>query len=370
MSVTKLRRQIAWEAARLMYSREESEYFTAKRKAARRVQKGWVKPADLPTNAEIREQVRTLARLHEGADGNPQRLLAMRLRAIWWLRRLAQFHPRLIGSVLTGSIREGSDIDIHVFASNPHSITVPLDDLGVHYEVQRKRVQKNGEQRVFTHIHVQDEFPIELTVYHPSLLGFRFRSSITGKPIERAGISGLEQLITLEHNVDPNMQADQLSQMDSSPGRFAVFLSLLAPLENVRQQPKYHPEGDALFHSLQVYELAKTQRAYDEEFLLAALLHDVGKAIDPDDHVMAALEALDGFISDRTAWLIGHHMETHRIADHTIGARRRRKLAAHPWYEDLILLGQCDRGGRVSGAEVVEVEEALDYIEQLEEMFG
>lgn len=370
MTVTKLRRQIAWEAARLMYSREESEYYMAKRKAARRVHKGWVKPSDLPTNAEIREQVRTFTRLYEGADRKGQRLLAMRLRALWWLRRLDQFHPRLIGSVLTGSIREGSDIDIHVFASNPHSIAVPLEDLGVHHDVQRKRIQKDGETRVFTHIHVQDEFPVELTVYHPSLLGFRFRSSITGKPIERAGIGQLEQLITLEHDVDPNAQADQLSQMDCSPGRFSVFLSLLAPLESVRQNPQYHPEGDALFHSLQVYELAKSQRAYDEEFLLAALLHDVGKAIDPSDHVLAGLEALDGFISDRTAWLIGHHMETHRIADQTLGARRRRKLAAHPWYEDLILLGQCDRGGRVPGAEVVEIEEALDYIEQLEEMFG
>jgi hypothetical protein len=63
-------------------------------------------------------------------------------------------------------------------------------------------------------------------------------------------------------------------------------------------------------------------------------------------------------------------METHRIFDHTLGARRRRRLSAHPWYEDLVLLGHCDRGGRVPGAEVVELEEALDYIEQLEEMFG
>ena len=57
MSSSKLRRQIAWEAARLMYSREVSEYYTAKQKAAKRLYKGWVKPADLPTNAEIREQV-------------------------------------------------------------------------------------------------------------------------------------------------------------------------------------------------------------------------------------------------------------------------------------------------------------------------
>ena len=370
MSATKLRRQIAWEAARLMYSREVTEYYQAKQKAARRIHKGWVKPADLPSNAEIREQVQMFARLHESSEGSESRLLEMRLRSAWWLKRLAEFHPRLIGSVLDGSIREGSDIDIHVFAANPHSITVQLEDVGASYQLERKRIQKDGEQRVFTHIHIRDEFPIELTVYHPSLLGFCFRSSITGKPIESVSLAQLERLITLQHEVDPNAQQQRMTEMDTRPDRFAVFLALLTPLENVRQSPRYHPEGEALFHSLQVYGLAKEEMPYDEEFLLAALLHDVGKAIDPDDHVHAGLEALDGFVSQRTAWLIAHHMEAHRLHDRTIGARRRRVLAAHPWFDDLLLLGQCDREGRVPGVEVEEVEQALDYIEQLEEMFG
>ena len=56
MDKSKLRRQIAWEAARLMYQRQESEYYRAKLKAARRMCRGWVKPADLPSNAEIRDQ--------------------------------------------------------------------------------------------------------------------------------------------------------------------------------------------------------------------------------------------------------------------------------------------------------------------------
>ena len=52
---------------------------------------------------------------------------------------------------------------------------------------------------------------------------------------------------------------------------------------------------------------------YDEEFLLAALLHDVGKAIDPSDHVAAALQALEGSITERTAWLIAHHMDAQAL---------------------------------------------------------
>ncbi len=65
MSNVKLRQAIAQEAARLMYERVESEYFTAKRKAAKRLGRG-CKPADLPSNAEIREQIQVFARIHEG----------------------------------------------------------------------------------------------------------------------------------------------------------------------------------------------------------------------------------------------------------------------------------------------------------------
>ena len=43
--------------------------------------------------------------------------------------------------------------------------------------------------------------------------------------------------------------------------------------------PTIHPKGDALYHSLQVYDLACDEMPYDEEFLLAALLHDVGKGL-------------------------------------------------------------------------------------------
>ena len=51
MSDAKLRHAIAFEAARLMYERVESEYFTAKRKAAKRLCRGSLKPEDLPSNA-------------------------------------------------------------------------------------------------------------------------------------------------------------------------------------------------------------------------------------------------------------------------------------------------------------------------------
>src|SRR6202008_3424577 len=100
MSDGKLRQAIALEAARLMYERVESEYFTAKRKAANRLCRRGVKPSDLPSNSEIRDQIQVCARIHEG-DKRNQHLREMRLQALRIMRLLAGYRPRLIGSVMT-----------------------------------------------------------------------------------------------------------------------------------------------------------------------------------------------------------------------------------------------------------------------------
>src|SRR4029079_9087041 len=164
MNRSKLRRQIAWEAARLMYSRQESEYYTAKKKAAHQICKGWVKPADLPSNVEVRDQIQSLARMLEG-EARTDNLLAMRLAALAMMRRLAPFRPRLIGSVLTGHIREGSDIDLHVFSDTAEAITHLLDQDGLDYTVERKQVRKQGEERIFTHIDLLHEIAFTLTAH-------------------------------------------------------------------------------------------------------------------------------------------------------------------------------------------------------------
>lgn len=362
MDKSKVRRQIAWEAARLMYERTESEYYRAKIKAARKVCKGWVKPADLPSNAEIRDEIQLFARLHEGESRNAH-LKSMRLEALALMLLLKDFKPRLIGSVLTGHVRIGSDIDIHVFTESIEAVTLILEDEGFLFDVERKQVRKDGESTTYTHIHVRGEYPIELTLYPYNKAHYVFKSSITGKAIERASIKELKKFLLEEY---PDIELDdELASLKDRIDRFQYFESLLYPLENVSQDPHYHPEGDALYHSLQVFDLAVNKHPYDEEFLLAALLHDVGKAIDPYDHVQAGLEALDGFITDRTSWLIEHHMDCHRIRDGSLGARAHRRLKSHEDYPELIELGEVDRGGRQCGVQTSSVEEAVEYIRNI-----
>ena len=57
-----------------------------------------------------------------------------------------------------------------------------------------------------------------------------------------------------------------LMEIDAAPGcgvayadRFLQYRSLLLPLETVTQSPERHPEGDALYHSLQVFALAREE---------------------------------------------------------------------------------------------------------------
>lgn len=367
MNPSKLRRQIAFEAARAMYYRQESEYYRAKLKAARHICKGWVKPADLPSNAEIRDEIQSLARMVEGSS-RTDNLVQMRLVALRVMRLLKRFRPRLIGSVMTGHVRQGSDIDIHLFSDSVDPITLALDEQMLFYDVERKRVRKNDQERIFTHIHLRDTFPVELTVYAANMSHYVFKSSITGKAIERATIPELEQLLAEQY---PELRIDEtLADLAELPDRYQLFTALMLPLENVKQHPKYHPEGDVLYHSLQVFDLACDELPYDEEFLLAALLHDVGKGIDPENHVAAGLDALSGYITQRTHWLIEHHMEAHRIVDGTLGIRAKRRLREHESYEELLLLNQCDRHGRAVGVATSDLDQAIGYIRELDEKFS
>jgi hypothetical protein len=367
MNSKKLRRQIAYDAARLLYQREESEYFRAKMKAASRLSKQRVKPGDLPSNSEIRDEVQQLARMLEG-DTRSEHLHQMRLEALRLMRILHRFKPRLIGSVLTGHIRSGSDIDVHLFCDHIEVVTAELDFHGYRYDTQYKRVVKQGETQLYKHIHIQDRYTFELTVYPSNKSSFPFRSSITGKLIEKANIAQLESLLAQEY---PNMDLEEsLAACDDAVDRFQLYYSLLLPLENVKQSPIYHPEGDVLYHSLQVYDLAADKLPYDEEFLLAALLHDVGKGIDPTDHVGSGLNALQGYLSDRTGWLIANHMLAHKIHDRTIGHRLHKQLMKNESYPELLLLGECDREGRNPGVQTSELEEALDYLREISELYG
>ena len=164
---------------------------------------------------------------------------------------------------------------------------------------------------------------------------------------------------------------DQLQEMAKAAvgsdweDRFERYAELLRPLAGINQDPIRHPEGDALYHSLQVFALANDCLPYDEEFLTAALLHDVGKAIERRNHVAATLSALNGLISSRSAWLIENLQVARDLAKGTLGLRARRRLESSPDFDEVSLLAQCDREGRKRGVRVLDLEDAIEQIRKL-----
>jgi hypothetical protein len=181
------------------------------------------------------------------------------------------------------------------------------------------------------------------------------------------GIVALESEIKI---LDTESEREVMEMTGSPPDRFVQFAALLWPLEEVMLSPTRHPEGDALYHSLQVFQLASDARPYDEEFLLAALLHDVGKAIDAQDPVVAGLAALNECVSERTAVLIELHPQAHCYLDSTLGVRARRRLEADPNFEELLLLAECDKKGRQCGIAVPDVEQALAQIRSMSDTYS
>lgn len=131
------------------------------------------------------------------------------------------------------------------------------------------------------------------------------------------------------------------------------LFDLLLALDGVQQDLRYHPEGDALYHSLQVFNLAR-RASSDRALWAAALLHDVGKAQGSLHHDEAGAELLEGLVAPRVIWLVRHHLCLLRAPRPT-----RRCLRDTTALSDLERLRRFDLGGRARDASVLFLADAL-----------
>lgn len=127
-----------------------------------------------------------------------------------------------------------------------------------------------------------------------------------------------------------------------------LFYSLEA-CQGVRQRDDYHPEGDVFTHSLQVLHYA-FRESTDTCLILAGMLHDVGKVINPFGHEDIACTLLKEHVSQKTLFLIEHHL---RIRTYLDGKMQKHSsclfLAQHPYLTELVQLTRWDRAGRKKG---------------------
>jgi hypothetical protein len=190
-----LRRALAQEAARIMAEHGIRDFLVAKRKAAERlgVDDG---SAVLPKNTEIEAALAEYQRLFD-AESHAESLYAQRLAALHAMQYLREFEPRLVGSVLSGTATEHSDVQLHLFADYAESVTIKLMDEGIAYEVTEKRVRMNAE-RVLACPGVRfevDDQAVEATVFPTDGIRQAPVSPVDGKPMKRANAFDVEALL-------------------------------------------------------------------------------------------------------------------------------------------------------------------------------
>lgn len=187
---------IAEEAARLMMDEDVTEYLTAKQMAADTIcgaRTGSEVP--LPSNGEIHAAIVARATFVEGRR-RQERLRHLRCVAAEVMTQLSAFEPRLIGSVATGAIHAGSDVDIQMFCDRQDTLERALRELGHVAERLEHPGERDGRAHTYVHYHFEVRgADVELSVYPLEERRVVRCSSIDGKPIDRVPLGRLKALI-------------------------------------------------------------------------------------------------------------------------------------------------------------------------------
>ena len=92
---------------------------------------------------------------------------------------------------------------------------------------------------------------------------------------------------------------------------------------------------DRLEHSLQTATMAHRD-GRDEEYVVCALLHDIGDTLGSHNHPDVAAAILKPFVSEQNLWMVQNHgIFQGYYFFHHLGLDRnmREQFSGHPWYE-------------------------------------
>ena len=335
-----LRQQIATEAARLLLRGKEQDFTAARKRAARWLKRRKLRREDMPSNAEVQVQMYALSGVL-AAERDPAVAWQLRHFAGQLMDFLSDLQPRARGAVLDGCATLGAEIVV--------SVVGPRDVVAGRLKAAGLTVRtvslsdSVSEVPVLWQLHLSQPFP----------------AVVEGRGSDAPSGYSREEL---QDVLQSTPSAATEIPTDEHPDAFSIFEMLIEPLARISLDPEYHPEGDALYHTLQVFELGLQERPYDEEFLLACLLHDAGLAINPRHPVLSVIDALGTLITERTRELI----ELRPVAaEYLRTGQCPQRLRKSEEFEDAVLLARLDRAGRVPGTQVRTLPEALDFIRQL-----
>jgi hypothetical protein len=189
-----MRQALAQEAARIMAEHGIEDFLQAKRKAAERL--GVHDVSVLPKNVEIEAALRAHQRLF-GRESHDHNLMEQRRIALKTMRLLAEFNPRLVGSVLTGTATDYSDINLHLFADASETVAIRLLDIGVPHEFYERRVKMDAERSInYPALRFEASGrTVDATVFPIDGIRQSPYSPVDGRPMKRADAREVSELI-------------------------------------------------------------------------------------------------------------------------------------------------------------------------------
>ena len=188
-----LRERIAHLAARIMAEDGVDDFGYAKRKAAR--QAGVRDVRAMPDNQEVEQALAVYRSLYQQQE-HPALLQQLREQALTVMRTLERFNPHLTGSVLSGVAGRNSDIELQLFAESAKEVEIFLLNRGLRYRAAQSRLYLNNDERVVpTFSFEHEQLEIRLTVFDARDLRHSIRTTQAGRPLERASIAAVEELI-------------------------------------------------------------------------------------------------------------------------------------------------------------------------------
>ena len=93
---------------------------------------------------------------------------------------------------------------------------------------------------------------------------------------------------------------------------------------------------DRLEHSLQTATRA-AEDGRDEEYVVCALLHDIGDTLGPMNHDKIAAAIIQPFVSEKNHWIISHHgtFQGYYFFEYSgLDKNLRDKYKSHEYYDD------------------------------------
>jgi hypothetical protein len=189
-----MRLRLAQEAARIIEEEGVRDFHSAKRKAA--VHLAATDTRNMPSNTEIEQALIEYQRLFKSAT-QPNRLRELRESALHALRFFARFHPRLVGSVLSGTANAHSDVNLHLFTDVPEDVALFLMQEGIPYDTGERRLRMSNGDSINYPVYrfLAGETRLDLTVFPIDGERQAPRSPVDGKPMRRAGLAAVEELL-------------------------------------------------------------------------------------------------------------------------------------------------------------------------------